>query len=403
MRPFDFQLRTRVVFGDGAFARLGELARELSFTRALLVADRGIVATGQVERAAALLDAQGVQPFTFHDFDANPDSRMVDAGRAVAASCRVDSIVAVGGGSSLDCAKGINFVLTNGGTMRDYRGFGKATRQMLPSIGVPTTAGTGSEAQSYALISDSETHAKMACGDPKAAFRIALLDPELSVTQPREVTAIAGYDAISHAVESYVTTRRSEASDLFARDAWRWLSGNFARVLEAPDDRLARGAMLWGAHEAGIAIEQSMLGATHACANPLTACYGTTHGIAIAVMLPHVVRWNAEVVGDRYAELLVARPFSASARDQFVRATADRDRGAESPALRDSEAAGEQLATRLETLRDAARLPATLREIGVAREDFPALAADAATQWTGTCNPRPFDAAAALALYERAY
>ena len=214
MRPFDFQLRTRVVFGDGAFARLGELARELSFTRALLVADRGIVATGQVERAAALLDAQGVRPFTFHDFDANPDSRMVDAGRAVAASCRVDSIVAVGGGSSLDCAKGINFVLTNGGTMRDYRGFGKATRPMLPSIGVPTTAGTGSEVQSYALISDSETHAKMACGDPKAAFRIALLDPELTVTQPRHVTAMAGYDAISHAVESYVTTSRivSEAS-----------------------------------------------------------------------------------------------------------------------------------------------------------------------------------------------
>jgi len=397
MRPFDFQLRTRVVFGDGALARLGELARELSFTRALLVADRGIVATGQVERAAALLDAEGVRPFTFHDFDANPDSRMVDAGRAVAASCHADSIVAIGGGSSLDCAKGINFVLTNGGTMRDYRGFGKATRPMLPSIGVPTTAGTGSEAQSYALISDSETHAKMACGDPKAAFRVAILDPALTVTQPREVTAIAGYDAISHAVESYVTSRRSAASDLFARDAWRWLSGNFARVLEAPDDRLARGAMLWGAHEAGVAIEQSMLGATHACANPLTARYGTTHGIAIAVMLPHVVRWNADVVGDRYADLLVARPFQG------------RDRGAESPALRESDnasnaaGAGEQLASRLEELRHDGRLPSGLRDIGVARADFAALAADAATQWTGTCNPRPFDAAAALELYERAY
>ena len=416
MRPFDFQLRTRVVFGDGALARLGELARELSFTRALLVADRGIVATGQVERAAALLDAEGVRPFTFHDFDANPDSRMVDAGRAAAASCHADSIVAIGGGSSLDCAKGINFVLTNGGTMRDYRGFGKATRPMLPSIGVPTTAGTGSEAQSYALISDSETHAKMACGDPKAAFRVAILDPALTVTQPREVTAMAGYDAISHAVESYVTSRRSDASDLFARDAWRWLSGNFARVLEAPDDRLARGAMLWGAHEAGVAIEQSMLGATHACANPLTARYGTTHGVAIAVMLPHVVRWNAEVVGDRYAELQVARPFSTSARDHFMRATASpkpatnpRERRRESPARRESDSAstateaGEQLASRLEELRHDGRLPSGLRDIGVSRADFAALAADAATQWTGTCNPRPFDAAAALELYERAY
>jgi len=385
MHPFDFSLRTRVVFGDDVFARLGELARELGFTRALLVADRGIVATGQVDRAAALLDAHGVRPFTFHDFDANPDSRMVEAGRAVAASCGADSIVAIGGGSSLDCAKGINFVLTNGGTMRDYRGFGKATRPMLPTIGVPTTAGTGSEAQSYALISDSETHAKMACGDPKAAFRIALLDPALTVTQPRVVTATAGYDAISHAVESYVTTRRSDASDLFARDAWRWLSGNFARVLEAPDDRLARGAMLWGAHEAGIAIEQSMLGATHACANPLTARYGTAHGVAIAVMLPHVVRWNAAHVGDRYAELLDRSPDDRV--DPFL----------------DPAAAAEQLAARLEDLRSAARLPATLRDIGVARDDFAALAADAATQWTGTCNPRPFDAASALELYLRAY
>src|SRR6266851_82648 len=213
LRPFDFQLRTRVVFGDGSFARLGELARELSFTATLIVADAGIVATGLVDRAAASLDAAGIRAFFFHDLDANPDSLMVEAGRAYAASCGIDSILAVGGGSSLDCAKGINFVLTNGGAMRDYRGFGKAARPMLPSIGVPTTAGAGSEAQSYALISDSETHAKMACGDPKAAFRIAILDPALTVTQPRSVTATAGYDAISHAVESYVTTSRTEISD----------------------------------------------------------------------------------------------------------------------------------------------------------------------------------------------
>src|SRR5439155_13660556 len=140
-RPFDFELRTRVVFGAGALARLGELARELSFTRTLIVADRGIVATGQPDRARARLEAAGIAAYVFDDFDANPDARMVEAGRAHAASCRIDSIVALGGGSSLDCAKGINFVLTNGGTMRDYWGFGKASRPMLPSIGVPTTAG----------------------------------------------------------------------------------------------------------------------------------------------------------------------------------------------------------------------------------------------------------------------
>jgi len=383
VRPFDFQLRTRIVFGEGALARLGDLARELRFTRTLIVSDPGIVATGQVARAAAILEAAAISPRVFHDFDANPDTRMVEAGRAVAADASIDSIVALGGGSSLDCAKGINFVVTNGGTMRDYWGFGKASRPMLPSIGIPTTAGTGSEAQSYAIISDADTHAKMACGDPKAAFRVAILDPALTVSQPRPVTAIAGYDAISHAVEAYVTSRRTAMSDLFAKDAWRLLERHYERVLAEPGDLIARGAMLLGAHEAGIAIEQSMLGAAHACANPLSVHHGTTHGIAIAVMLPHVVRWNADHVEDRYGKLL---------NICGVRLQPDRPMEA-----------AERLASRLEELRRAGNLPGTLSEVGVPRENLQTLAADAATQWTGTFNPRPFDAAAALELYERAY
>jgi len=263
--------------------------------------------------------------------------------------------------------------------MRDYWGFGKASRPMLPMIGVPTTAGTGSEAQSYALISDAETHAKMACGDPKAAFRVAVLDPVLTVSQPQSVAATAGYDALSHAVEAYVTTRRSDISDLFAREAWRQLEPHYERVLAEPADLSARGAMLLGAHQAGIAIEHSMLGAAHACANPLTAHHATAHGVAIAVLLPHVVRWNASLVSDRYGELLRA---------------SGRDPGA---------APAEALAARLEQLAHAGGLPATLREIGVPRNALPTLAPEAAAQWTGTFNPRPFDAAAALALYERAY
>jgi alcohol dehydrogenase class IV len=304
---------------------------------------------------------------------------MVERGGLLAAEAQVDAIVALGGGSSLDCAKGINFVLTNGGNARDYRGYGKATRPLLPMIGVPTTAGTGSEAQSYALISDAETHEKMACGDPGAAFRIALLDPELTVRQPPPVTAITGYDAIAHAVESFVTTRRTGVSDLFAREAWRLMSANYERVRDRPADIEARGAMLLGSHLAGAAIEQSMLGATHACANPLTARYGTTHGVAIAVMLSHVVRWNADVVSDRYEELLVTAGW----------------KGTGDP--------GTQLAERLAALAASHGLPGRLRDIDVPDADLPDLAAAAATQWTGTFNPRPFDARAALALYERAY
>src|SRR5829696_3283625 len=378
MTGFDFTLRTRLVFGDGAFDRLGMLAVELGCARALIVADKGIVATGLVDRAAALLDAVGIVPFFFHEFDANPDTDMVEAGRIAAAAGRIDGLVALGGGSSLDCAKGINFVLTNGGSMRDYKGHGKAAKPMLPSIGIPTTAGTGSEAQSYALISDAETHAKMACGDDKAAFRIAILDPALTVSQPADVTAVAGYDAISHAVEAFVTKSRTAESVNLAGEAWRLLEGAYGRVLKTPGDLAARGAMLRGANLAGAAIELSMLGATHACANPLTAKYGTTHGVAIAVMLPHVVRWNGEVVGDLYAQLL-----RASGRVC-----------AGDPA--------EAMCARLAQLARAGGLPSTLAEIGFRAVDLDALAADAATQWTGQQNPRAFAAHDAKRLYQLA-
>ena len=379
MSPFDFHHRTRVVFGAGSLSRLGELAREIGFSRALVVADPGIAAAGHVARAEASLRDATIATVLFDAFDANPDSAMVAAGAARAAAARIDSIVALGGGSSLDCGKGINFILTNGGTMRDYRGFGKAAKPLLPMIGIPTTAGTGSDAQSYALISDATTHEKMACGDPKAAFRVAILDPALTVSQPRAVTAIAGYDALSHAVESYVTTRRTDISDVFARDAWRRLSAHYERVLHDPTDLSARGAMLLGAHEAGLAIELSMLGAAHACANPLTARYGTAHGVAIGVMLPYVVRWNAAHVGHRYAELIGL------------------------PSDTPAEQAAERLEVRLRALARAGGLPGTLRDLGVPREDLPLLAADATTQWTGTFNPRPFDAPAGLVLYERAF
>ncbi len=379
LEPAEFGAPTRVLSGAGAVDRVGELARELGFHRALLVHDRGLLGAPPPAAAEARLLAAGIVVAVFHDFDHDPDADMVADGAEAARTAGADSIVAVGGGSSLDCAKGLNFILTNGGRMADYRGYGKAARPMLPMIAVPTTAGTGSEAQSYALIVDPRTHEKMACGDPKAAFRAAVLDPQLTVSQPRQVTAAAGYDALSHAVESYVTTKRTPFSAMLAREAFRLIDGCFERVLAAPGDLEARAGMLIAAHLAGLAIEASMLGATHACANPLSARYGTTHGVAIALLLPHVVRWNRAAAGPLYAELLRA---------------AGRDGG------RDPAGA---LADRLEGLAVHAGLPRGLREAGVSPRDLPALAEHAAEQWTGRFNPRPFDARGALELYEGAY
>jgi alcohol dehydrogenase len=374
MITFDCQPRTRVVFGVRSFRRLGELASELGFRRTLLVADPGMIKAGYVAAAQASLEGAGIAATLYHDFGENPDSLMVEAGRAFAAPLGIDSIIGLGGGSSLDCAKGINFLLTNGGAIADYRGYGKAHTPLLPMIAVPTTAGTGSEAQSYAVISDAATHMKMACGDPSAAARIAILDPELTLSAPRGVTALAGYDALAHAVETWVTTRRTPMSDTFALRAWDMLRASFTRVLDTPGDLDARASMLLGSHFAGVAIEQSMLGAAHACSNPLTARFGLAHGLALSTVLPHVVRWNAPVVEARYAML-------AGSDDE--------------PA--------ERLARDLEELGLAGGLGGRLRDRGVPADALPELAELAATQWTGTFNPRPFDAGGALEIYRAAY
>jgi alcohol dehydrogenase len=246
---------------------------------------------------------------------------------------------------------------------------------------VPTTAGTGSEAQSYALIADPESHVKMACGDKKAAFRVAILDPLVTVTQPRHVTADTGLDALSHALESYVTSKRNPLSQLFAREAWRLLAANLGPVLNDPNDLEARAAMQLGANLAGSAIEYSMLGATHALANPLTAHHGLAHGLAISLMLPHVVRFNAAAVGPLYCDLAV----EAGLQDG------------------DGARAAEAIARRIDALARAAGLPRRLSDCGVSRGILPVLADEAAQQWTGKFNPRPVGYEELLGLYEGAW
>jgi alcohol dehydrogenase len=363
------------VHAAGAVARLGELTRGLGATRVLLVTDPGLEKVGHPQRAADSLTAAGLGVTVFDGVKENPTERHVAAGVEVARRHSIDAIVAVGGGSAMDCAKGVNFVLTNGGRMADYKGHGKATKPMLPSVGVPTTSGTGSEAQSYALITDESSHLKMACGDRKVAFRLAILDPELTLSQPKSVTAVTGIDAVAHALESFVCLKRNALSSAYAAAAWRHLAPHFETVLTMPNDLPARSAMQIGAHLSGMAIENAMLGICHSCANPLTAHYGLTHGVAIGVMLPHVVRFNAAVVGHLYAELVGG----------------------------DAGTAGERLARRVEHLVRAAGLPTRLQECGVSESILPLLAEEANQQWTARFNPRPVTDADLLAVYQAAY
>ena len=383
MVPFDFQPRTRIVFGPNRLASLGELASELGARRALVVSDRGVIDAGHTERGLVALGDAGIETHLFDAVHENPTTDDVDAGVQIARRRDPELIVGLGGGSSMDCAKGINFVYSNGGTMRDYWGVGKALKPMLPMIAIPTTAGTGSETQSFALISDAETKAKMACGDKKASCRIALLDPELTVTQPSRVTALTGVDALAHALETFVTKPRNPVSLAFSREAWRLLAGNFAEVLTRPADLEARGGMLLGACFAGLAIENSMLGATHALANPLTANYGIVHGQAIGVMLPHVIRFNGEKVSDWYRDLL--------------------DSTAGDNGYPDPGEGFEGLADFVSRLVARSGLHARLSDCGVERDQLAKLAADAAKQWTGTFNPRPVGERELHAIYEHAF
>ncbi len=382
MQPFDFLSSIHVIFGENTLEQIGGLAKELCGHRILLVTDSGILHAGHVDRAVHSLKKETLAVFVFSEVAENPTTRHVENGVQFAKdNAPIDLIIGLGGGSAMDCAKGINFLLTNGGKMEDYWGADKAPKPMLPSIGIPTTAGTGSEAQSFALISQEKTHIKMACGDKKARFRAVILDPALVKTAPKKVAAIAGIDAISHAVESYVCTRRNLISQMFAREAWRLLARSFEVTLKEPENIAAQGNMLLGAHLAGAAIENSMLGAAHACANPLTAIYGITHGIAVGLMLPYVIRFNSHAVNDLYADLLHVAGIS----------------------VRPSSGFGERLSKRIVELKTAAGLPQRLRECNVEKPKLPELAKAAADQWTGKFNPRAVGEVELLQLYEMAF
>lgn len=363
----------RVVAGAGSVSRLGAETEALG-AKALIVTDAGLVEAGHAERAREAISRAGLAVSLFSDVRENPSTtdvdRCVDAARASGAE-GPDLLVALGGGSAMDCAKGANFILSNGGDLADYWGYGKASRTMLPMVAVPTTCGTGSDAQSYALIAQAGSRRKMACGDPKALFRTVVLDPQLTVSAPKWVRSVAGFDAIAHAVESLVTTRGNPESRALSRRAYELLDGAFERVLADAPDLDSLGRMQLGAHLAGAAIEKSMLGAAHAAANPLTARYRISHGEAVALMLPHVVRFNADAANDMYEQLIAGGS------------------GA--------------LASRLEQVRKLSGLAERLQERGVPRDSLGSLAHLATEEWTGEFNPQPATEPDFLEMYESAY
>ena len=354
IRQFAHAAAGRVEFGAGLLDDLGAFcAEQADAGHVFLVSDPGIAKAGHIERAVEAIRNADLDVTVFDDVHENPTTEDVDRAVCTARAAGIDVLVGLGGGSSMDTAKGCNFLLSNGGEMRDYRGVGKAEKPMLPFIAVPTTAGTGSECQSFALIADAATHMKMACGDKKSAARIALLDPELTLTKPASVTAHTGIDALTHALETAVCNQRTEISSAYSRVAWDLLDAGFPQVIDDPKNLDARSRVLLGAAYAGTAIENSMLGAAHACANPLTAQFGIVHGEAVGIMLPHVIALNR--------------------------------RNAEADEIYTS--LGPDLESRVTELLEIASVPSRLRDLGINHDALPALATAAATQWTAQFNP----------------
>lgn len=384
IRPFDHIPRTRIVFGPGAVEQIGALAQSLNPTRILLVTDQGLVSCGHAARVEASLAQAGLEFTRFDQVSRNPTNTDVETCLSAALRCQPDLLIGLGGGSSIDTAKGCSFLLTNGGSMEDYFGVGQAKLPLLPLIAIPTTAGTGTEVQSFALIERDSDHQKMACGAPGAAPRIALLDPELTLTLTPELTAATGLDTLTHAVESFVSKKRNALSSLYAREAFRLSIEHLPRVLNDPGDLQSRGALMQSSAFAGLAIENSMLGAAHALANPLTAHYKIAHGEAVATMLPHVVRFNGSepATAHLYTELLCSAGLC--------------------PAGTSSKEAVQLLVERLQELLLTSGFAAGPGRHGVTEAALDKLADEAASQWTAQFNPRAVTATVLRELYLRA-
>ena len=357
--------------------KLPEFVEEIGGSRPLIVTDRGIMEAGHADHALNFLRNAEIDAIIFDGVQENPTNRCISACRDFAEAKKIDFLIGLGGGSSMDTAKGCNFLLTNGGEMKDYHGYGKAIRPLLPFIAIPTTSGTGSECQSYALVSDDETHVKMACGDSKALARVALLDPELTESQPKRVACLTGLDALAHALETAVCLPRNPISKIHSHEAFRLLARSIEPVVLGSAKPEDRSNMQLGAALAGLAIENSMLGAAHACANPLTAFFDLTHGHAVALMLPHVIRFNR--VDPKLNEIYRTYEASIPSNGNGISNMADW----------------------IDSLNAKANLQA-LSSLGIGASDASRLAEAATQQWTGRFNPRPVSQIEFEELYKSA-
>lgn len=390
-----FSTTSDIVFGAGCLRELGELAKQSGIRHALLVTDRGIAARGMHQSACASLAAAGVGVTVYEQVVADPPTEVVLEATALGARAGCDGVIGFGGGSSMDTAKLVAVLLCKEQALDAMYGVDKVRSRRKALIQVPTTAGTGSEVTMVAVVTTGENTKQGVVSRTLLADRV-LLDPELTVSMPAEVTAATGIDAMVHAIESYTSARlKNTISDMFAREALRLLAGNIVRAVQTPTDLAARGAMLLGAMYAGQAFANAPVGAVHALAYPLGGVYHIPHGLSNSLVLPHVLRFNAPAAESMYQELLPIVLGPGGAQSTAI---------TQASATTQTSSAAERLASHCLALAGELGLPTRLRELDIPRSDLPRLARESMLQQRLLINnPRPVTEADALVLYEQAY
>jgi alcohol dehydrogenase class IV len=386
--PQTFYNPTRIIFSEGATGEVGPHAAALGAKRVMVISDPGVTRAGLTEPVVKSITGAGLGAEVYQDVEPDPRIEIVERALAAYTENKCDLLVAVGGGSSMDTAKAAAILATNPGQLRSYEGWEKFKNPPAPLFAVPTTVGTASEVTPFLVITDPEAKFKFTIGSPLAAPRIAFLDPLLVLGLPGNVTASTGMDALTHAVESYTSLLSTPISEGLALHAIRLLAGNIRAAVANSSNVQAMTAMLVGANVAGLAFSNTRLGNVHAMAHPLGAFWHIPHGVANALMLPHVLEFNALACPARMIEI-------AQAMGEPVATLAAAGATEADLALR--------AAAAVRKLETDVGIPARLQDLGVDKSSIPDMAQDAMKSANIAINPRKTTINEIIGLYEKAY
>ena len=379
---YSFFSPTRLIVGRGSRSQIPDLLSQKKAKHPLIVTDKGLVSAGVVELVTAHLDAAGVTYVTYDGVLPNPPIKVVEKCVLAYSEGTCDSIIIVGGGSSIDTAKCAGVIASNGGEIAAYFGAGKVKNRMPFTIAIPTTYGTGSEVTPFAVITDDENFKAAVRGD-EIIPDIGLLDSDLAVRLPLPVAAATGMDAMTHAIESYVANTSNAIADASALQAIRMVAENIRQAASSDHNHDATEQMLVASALAGVAFSQTLLGNVHAMSHPVSGHYGVPHGVANAILLPHIMEFNLLACPDRFADI-------ASALGEDI------------DGLSDTEAA-EAAVDAVETLNDELGIPTDLTEAGAQKDGIPKMAEDAMKSINIQLNPRKTSHQDVITLYEEAF